>query len=286
MHLLLNKYNKIFYSALAVFTDYTDQMRKWTADTMTTPLYLAQDYIYIGCPHSFSSRFFLVDTVNAVTAKLSVEYYYGNNNWRSVKNLCDETSVGGVPFAKAGFITWDLPDDWVRNQVNSYPELPYGTNPRDDLGYFWIRIKSNATLTVTTKLKWLGMIWTTQDYMKVKWPEVDNVAYLPTGKNDWYELIEMSTGDVADDLNINNVIDYELQAKDINEMAKLTALKTMVNILIPMKSSETLDKMRLDFKDQYDRLLRKRFTNIDSDKDEKIDSQESQSYNNLRIVRN
>jgi hypothetical protein len=286
MHLLLNKYNKIFYSDNGVFADYTDEMRRWTSDTMTIPLTLSEDYIYIGCPHSFASRFFLVSTVNAVSARLTVEYYYGSNNWRSVKNLTDETSISGVPFAKTGFISWDLPDDWVRNEVNSYPQLPYGTDSRDDLGFFWVRVKSSATLTATTKLRWLGLIWTNQDYMKVKWPEVDNTAYLPTGKSDWYELIEMSTGDVADDLNINNIVDYELQAKDINEMAKLTALKTLVNILIPMRSSETLDKMRQDFKDEYDKLLKKRFKSIDLDRDEKINSKESDPFDNLRLRRN
>lgn len=286
MHLLLNKYNKIFYCDNGVFTDYTDQMRKWTSDTMTIPLTLNEDYIYIGCPHSFSSRFFLIDTVNAIASKLTIEYYYGNSNWRSVKNITDETSIGGVAFAKTGFISWDLPEDWIRTQVNSYPELPYGTNSRDDLGYFWIRIKASSTLTATAKTKWIGLIWTSQEYMKVKWPEVDNVAYLPSGKSDWYELIEMSTGDVADDLNINNIADYELQAKDINEMAKLTALKTLVNILIPMRSSDTLDKMRQDFKEEYDKLLKKRFRSIDQDQNEKIDSKESQPYDNLRLVRN
>jgi hypothetical protein len=286
MHLLLNKYNKIFYYDNSIFTDYTDQMRKWTSDTMTIPLTLSEDYIYIGCPHSFSSRFFLVDTANTNTSKMTIEYYYGKNLWRSVKNLTDETSVGGKIFSKSGFISWDLPDDWIRTQVNSYPELPYDLTPRDDLGYFWVRIKSDATLSATTKLKWLGLIWTSQEYMAIKWPEVGNSAYLPTGKSDWYELIEMSTGDVADDLNINNIIDYELQAKDINEMAKLTALKTLVNILTPMRSSESLDKMRTDFKEQYDKLLKKRFTSIDSDQNERIDDKESMPYDNLRLVRN
>ena len=285
MHLLLNKYNKIFYSDNGVFTDYTDEMRKWTSDTMTIPLTLGEDYIYIGCPHSFSSRFFLVSTVNAISSRITVEYYYGNNSWRSVKNITDETSVSGVTFAKTGFISWDLPDDWIRTQINNFPELPYGTNSRDDLGFFWVRLKASATLTATTKLKWLGLIWTTQDYMKIKWPEVDNAAYLPTGKSDWYELIEMSTGDVADDLNINNIIDYELQAKDINELAKLTALKTLVNILIPMRSSETLDKMRQDFKEEYDKLLKKRLKSIDSDQNEKIDDKEARPYDNLRLIR-
>jgi hypothetical protein len=285
MHLLLNKYNKIFYKGVTDYTDYTDQMRKWSSETMTVPLYLAQDFIYIGCPHSFASRFFVVDTVNAVTGRLTIEYYYGRNSWRAVKNLIDETSVNGVPFARSGFMTWDLPDDWIKTAINSYPETTYNETQADGLGLYWIRIKSSQTLTITTKLKWLGLIWTDQSYMKIKWPDVDNSRYLPTGKTDWFEMIELSTGDVADDLNIQNIIDYELQAKDIEELSKLTALKTMVNILIPMRSSETLSEMRKDFEAQYSALLKKRLKAIDTDGNETIDKKESLPFDNLRLIR-
>ena len=287
MHLLINRYSRILYNDNGVYTDYSEDMRSWITGSMVTPLTLSEDYIYIGSPYPFASRFVLMDStkLNDVSATLTVEYYYGKSLWRSVKNFRNESSYGGVPFSRSGFMMWDMPDDWEKNQVNSLPELPYNENSGDGKGYYWIRIKSSATLKVTTALKWLGLIWTSQDYMKVKWPEVDSTNYLPTGKTDWYELIEMSTGDVADDLNIANVIDYELQATDIDEMAKLTALKTMINILIPMTSSETLRMMKNDFELEYQKLLKKRLKGIDQNQDGKVDSDENRPMSNSRIIR-
>lgn len=285
MHLLLNKYNKVIYDDNGTFTDYTPQMRVWTADTMGLELVPSEDYLYIGAPHSFASRFFLVDTANTTAANFTVEYYYGSTNWRAVKNLTDETKVGGAPLSQSGFITWDLPTDWVKTQVDGMPELPYNESSGDHKGHYWVRISSSVQMSAGTTLRWLGLIWTTQAYMEVKWPEVATSTYLPTGKTDWYELIEMSTGDVADDLNINHIVDYEMQAKDVDELAKLTALKTMVNILIPMTSSETLRIMKEDFQRDYNRLLGKRLKGIDHNKDEKISDKEADPMVNTRMRR-
>jgi len=285
MHLLVNKFNKIIYDDNGSFSDKSAELTSWTSGTMSAGLVLAEDYIYIGCPHSFASRFVLFDTVNDVAGKLSVEYYYGGTNWRSVKNLEDQTSVAGVPFAKNGFISWDLPTDWIKTQIDGLPELPYDVSSADGQGYYWVRIKTDTTLNVATVIKWLGLIWTNEDFLTDRWAEVVTDRYLPSGKTDWYEVIEMSTRDVVDDLGIMNVIDYELQAKDIDEMAKLTALKTLVNILIPMSGSENLRIMKQEFKDQYNKLLKKRLKGIDTNQNEKIDKNEEKPMTNARIRR-
>lgn len=290
---MINKYARNLYYDGSDYTEHSEAMRSWESSTMTV---FAQSggYIYIGAPHSFAARFIRMSSnVNAVSANLTVEYYYRDktNPWRAVKNLRDETKVGTATLGKSGFICWDLPEDWVKTTIDIdgnetlVPELPYNQDAIDGYGYYWIRIKSSQVLTAGTAIEWLGLIWTSQDYMKVKWPEVDSSNYLPTGKTDWYELIEMSTGDVADDLNIANVIDYELQAKDINEMAKLTALKTMINILIPMTSSDTLRQMKEDFEKDYTNLLKKRLKGIDQDQDETLKKEEKQPMSNARIQR-
>ena len=287
MHLLLNRYCKILFSDNGVYTDYSDQLRRWTADTMEKNLVKNEDYILIGCPHSFASRFILMDgtNVNEIVSQMNIEYYYGNNNWRSVKNIADETSIAGATCAKTGFISWDLPDDWVRCQIDNKPELPYGTTSNDGHGFYWVRISASETLTIGMAIKWLGVIWTNQEFLLGRWSEVLDSDYLPNGKTDWYEMIELSTRDVADDLNIQNIIDYEMQAKDISELANLTALKTLVNILLPFRSSEALTEMRKEFKDQYTKALGVRLKCIDSDKDEKISNEEAEPISNARILR-
>lgn len=277
MHLLVNRYNRVLYDDDSVFGDYGQQITNWDSETMPGSLVLDEDFIYIGAPHSFASRFFLVDTPNSVTAKLTVQFYDNNtSDWADVKNLRDETSVAGAPFGQSGFITWDIPDTWISRQVNGVPELPEGqTNP---IGHpdtlYWIRIKSSASLDAGTLLRWIGVIWTSQALLKGRWDSVLSDKYLPDGETDWYKLIEISTGDVAEDLNIQNVIDYELQAKDINELSNLATLKTLVNILLPFRSVRHLQEMRDEWEKMYQKGLRKRLRSIDKNKDEKLDQQE------------
>lgn len=286
-HLLVNRYPRVLYDDNSSFTEYSEELRDWTTGTMGVELVPSEDYIYVGAPHTFAARFLLMDglNVNAVSSALTVEYYYGSDNWRSVKNLRDETRSGSATCAKSGFIMWDLPDDWVKNQVNSTPELGYNETAGDGRGYYWIRISASAQFTAGTALKWLGLIWTHEDYMEIIWPEFNDSKYLPTGQTDWYQLIEMSTGDVADDLNISNLIDYELQAKDVSELAKLTAYKTLINILIPMVSSETLQKQKSEYEKIYTKLLGKRLKGIDVNQDEKLTPNEDAPFSNTLLRR-
>jgi len=284
-HLLVNRYGKTLYDDNSSYADYSREMKAWTSETMGAVLTKDEDYIYIGQAHTFSVRYCLIDTVNDVSSAMSVEYYYGDSNWRAVKNLEDGTRYGAVTLAQSGFISWDLPTDWIKTQVDSVPELPYNVDSGDDRGMYWIRIKASETLNANTAIRWLGLIWTNEDFLTRRWAEVTNARYLPTGVSDWYETIEMSTGDVADDLNIQNIINYELQAKDIAELAKLTALKPLINILVPMVSSDDLRLMKKDFEIQYTKLLKKRLKGIDTNQNEKLDNVETKPMSNTRMMR-
>lgn len=287
-HLLVNNYNKIILDDNSVFTEYSDDMRNWNSGTMLIVLVAAEDKLYIGAPHTFASRFVLMDgtNVNSNGSALTVKYYSGSTNgWRAVKNLADGTKNITATFGRSGFVAWDLPSDWVRCQVNSLPELPYNSATGDGYGFYWTEWSVSADLSAGTAIKWFGMIWTSQDYMLVRWPEVLSSRFLPEGESDWYELIEMSTGDVADDLEVSNIIDYEMQAKDINELAELTALKTLINILLPMVSSESLRKMREDFQEMYNTKLKARIRAIDKNKNEKIDQKEGEDLGSSMIIR-
>ncbi len=284
-HLTVNKHNTILFSDNSVFTDNTSKLKKWGVDTMGVSMVAAEDKIYIGCNHSFAARFFKISTANSSSAVLTIKYYAGSTlGWLAVKNLADETSYGGVPFAIDGFISWDLPGDWVKNQVNSLPELAEDSSTGDGYGKYWIEITSSQDL-FDGLIDWIGTIWTNEDYLKIRWPEVCHENYLPTGKTNWYELIEMSTKDVADDLNIKNIIDYELQAKDIDELANMTALKTLINILLPFRSSESMREMREQFIELYNRAKTVRLKGIDTNKDEKLDIEEKKVMGNVRIIR-
>lgn len=275
MHLLLNEYNKIIYKT----NDYSLAMKTWNSNSLP----FTDEYIYVGAPHTFASRFIKILTANAVSANLSVEFYKGSNTWQSVTNLADETKNGLAPLGKDGFISWDLPKGWIKTQIEGIPELEPTVTAKDGEGNYYIRIGASAELLAD--IEWLGMIWTNQDYMAVRWPEVIKERFLPTGKTNWYELIEMTTSDVGKDLERSNIIQYEMQAKDIGQLADLTSLKCLINILTPLVSNEKYRNMREDFQMLYNTAKKANIIKIDENNNEEIDQEEKEIPNSFRMVR-
>ena len=274
-HLLVNNYGLTMYKT----ENKSQELSNWNSDNVN----VSDGYLYIGMPHTFAARFFYMSRVNTISSTMEVEYFKGNSTWSSVKNLADETRSGAITLAKNGFASWDLPNDWVKSQINNLPELDEDSSTGDGYGYYFIRI--SFTIDIDVDIDWIGLLWTNEDYMAQRWPEVISSRYFPSGKTDWYELIEVSTGDVAKDLEYGNMIEYELQAKDISQMAELTALKTLINILIPLVANETYRKMKEYFEKLYDIAKKAKIDKIDDNKDEKLDTNENNRFNSFRIVR-
>lgn len=275
MHLLLNEYNKIIYKTI----DSSFAMKKWNSDYIT----ITDGYIYVGAPHSFASRFFKIQTGNEIASSMTVEFFKGDDTWESVKNLADETKDGLAPLGKDGFISWDLPTKWIKTQIEGIPELKPDVTAADGEGYYYIRIGFSTPISAI--VEWLGMLWTNQEYMTVRWPEVTKERFLPSNKTHWYELIEMTTGDVGRDLERSNIIEYELQAKDIGELADLTALKCLINILTPLVSNEKYREMREEFRELYNIAKKANIRKIDLNKNETIEKDEEEIPNSFRMVR-
>ncbi len=272
-HLLLNDHNKVRYDS----TDYSQAMKSWDGSTMV----VTDQSIYIGAPHTFASRFFFMNAANTTASVMSVSYFAGSSTWNNVLNLADETRVGTAPLGKNGFVSWDLPDDWIKSQVDSVPELSGSIG--DGYGYYWIKIDFSIAINAT--VEWLGMIWTNEEYMSTRWPEVTSARFLPEGKTNWYELIEMTTSDVGRELEYDNILEYEMQAKDIGQLADLTALKCLINILTPLISNSQFREMREEFQKLYNTAKKARIRSVDKNKNEKIEKAEVESSNSFRMVR-
>jgi hypothetical protein len=165
------------------------------------------------------------------------------------------------------------------------PELDYTETVADGKGLYWARISTSESLKAGTLIQFLGLIWTNQNFLKLYWNEVDNARYLPTGKTDWYEIIELATRHVADDLNIRQLIDYELQVKDINDLGRITALKALTLILLPMRTSETLVRLYEDFEEMYQKASKKRLKGIDTDQSETLSSSEKKPSVSNSVIR-
>lgn len=125
----------------AAFTDYTTAANDTNEEDITlatvfgTP---ASDVLYVGADYEFSGLFLsLLDSLNAQTATLTIKYWDGGA-WTSA-SATDGTSASGKTLAKSGRVTWTLPSNWERRDVNDTGAL-----------WFWVQVIVSATLTAGT----------------------------------------------------------------------------------------------------------------------------------------
>lgn len=139
--------DKVFYSDGASDVDYTAAAQTAGGDTVPAGLVNGQDYLYIGSRHKFDNLTMTMDTVNAVTATLTVEYWNGTS-WTAVTNKIDGTLSGGATLAQPGNITWANSYTWAKHYLGEAGKKAT---------LFWIRISASANLTASTDLSSIYM---------------------------------------------------------------------------------------------------------------------------------
>jgi hypothetical protein len=98
----------------------------------------ATDRLYVGAVFEFDGLHVkLLDSLNAIASVLTVKYW-GPTGWTSL-TATDGTAASGKTFAKTGRITWDVPTDWERRDLNDTGEE-----------YFWIELSVSVALTSGT----------------------------------------------------------------------------------------------------------------------------------------
>lgn len=96
----------------------------------------ATDAIYVGLTRPFKGVLAdLTDSINGAAGAASITYW--NGAWSAFSSLSNQTLVSGVPFARAGRITWPEPADWLVREISE--EKAY-----------WARIQLSAAPTSGT----------------------------------------------------------------------------------------------------------------------------------------
>ena len=94
------------------------------------------DAIYVGLTAPYKGLLAdMTDSVNGAAAGCSITYW--NGQWSAFSSLSNQTVVAGVPFARAGRITWPEPSDWLVREV-------------EDVLAYWVRIQLSAAPTSGT----------------------------------------------------------------------------------------------------------------------------------------
>jgi hypothetical protein len=88
------------------------------------------DAIYVGLTMPFKGLLAsMEDAVNGAAASCSITYW--NGTWSAFTSISNQTLASGVPFARAGRITWPEPSDWLVREI-------------EDVSAYWVRVQLSA----------------------------------------------------------------------------------------------------------------------------------------------
>jgi hypothetical protein len=128
------------------FTDKTDDAINDTADDLNLATILATagtDAVYVGSTQAFRGvSWRVLDAPSAVSGTITVSYWA--DEWVAL-GIVDQTTQGGVLFARGGSMTWRVPSDWVKRPLSTSDPL------------YYVRVQVSATPTAA-KAGQLGVI--------------------------------------------------------------------------------------------------------------------------------
>ena len=216
------RYNRILWKSGASLLDKSLELSDILSDALTFNFVNATDYMYIASDLPFNHRYFDVGVVNALAASLTVQLWDGTS-WKDAIDVIDETSVGGVPFAKSGIISWGQDPDttlWGYDDTDEMTGSGVETGPKI-IGLYWARLKWSADLTGTMTLKYVGHRFSNDSDLEAEYPDLSRSALknaFKTGKTDWNDQIVIASEYLVEDLrggknlirNANQLLDWRL----------------------------------------------------------------------------
>ena len=149
-------------------------------------------YMYVGSLWPISGFKYYMETVNASTSTLDVEYWDGSA-WVSVTTLVDGTSSGGVSLAQTGTVTFD---DTSASSMASIINQTY---------IFWFKVIVTVVDTGTT----LSQVTTKSEVQKIQdiWDGAFR-AILKFYRYDGSTLIDNSANVFSEDFSVTNEATY------------------------------------------------------------------------------
>jgi hypothetical protein len=204
------------------YTDLTTTAGDETANDVALASVFATigtDRLYLGFEGEADGfAVFMRDAFNAIASVMTVKYS-GPAGWTAL-TASDGTSSSGKTFAKSGRVTWTIPTDWQRTEVNGTDEL------------LWIEVSISVALTAGTKASQVLQVKAPEGLKKVvAWQALGYIAmtraaqapsteyWMHKARNQWktgymdeadklYESLRDKGGIPIDD-DEDNVIDPE-----------------------------------------------------------------------------
>lgn len=279
--------NRILFSDNGSLIDHTSVLENYHLYSANIPMVLNEDYLYIGSSLPFNHLYFKIDTVNSNASDLSLDIWNGTQ-WNACAEIIDETSIGGVTFAKDGFITW-TPDKltlWGQDDTRfNGIERVTGLGQATIYDKYWIRLSVSSDLSPTTALGWVGNIFSTDDDIGTEFPDLlrsNTLNGFETGKTDWEEQAVRAAKIIVNDLIDMKLISGSGQILERHQLMPASVMKTAEIIFGAFGDDFRDDKVEAS--KEYKARISKNIFTLDRDNDAIVDDRE-QTFTQAKLVR-
>lgn len=186
-------------------------------------------YLYVGQKSPFTSLFFYINTVNAVTATLSIEYWDGTQ-WRAVADMLDGTLTGGKTLARSGTLKWYRDPDYSWGIVDDTTEngSPTELSTIRIFDMYWMRINASDALTSGANAKQIAYTFTSTQELNNYDVEISGFyASFETGKTDWIREILTASKLTLMEMKRRGLAQYNGQLVSMDDFAIPTTFKCL-----------------------------------------------------------
>lgn len=260
------RYNRILWKSGATLLDKSVELSDILSASLVFPYLTATDFLYIGSDLPFNHRYFDVSVFNAIAASITVELWNGDG-WVAAIDVIDETSVGGVPFAQSGVISWAQnknSSNWGWDDTNLMNNSGIESGPMID-GLYWVRLKWSADLTGTTALKYAGHKFSSDIELGAEYPDLARATLktaFKAGKTDWNDQCVIASEYIVEDLrgqknlirSANQLLDWRLlKHAGVHKTAEIIFRafgqdyeENLKNAIIAYKKAVSVGKFNID----------------------------------------
>lgn len=190
------------------------------------------DYLYIGQYYAFNNFHIHLDTANATSANLDIEYWDGTQ-WRDCVDILDGTKVSGATFAQSGVIQYSPDPDYSWNRVSDTSES-YAPTEMQTLNIhemYWLRLKPSANIDASTDAFVISYAFTTTQQLNDHDIEISTYYdRFASGKTDWIKEIKTASRYLVADLRRKNIIQDPAQILRFDDVSLACEWRTLALI--------------------------------------------------------
>ena len=207
--------SRTIWSDNGTINDLSVALGNFKSGAQVFPFVTAEDYLYIGSDFAFNHRYIDVSVVNDQSGTLSIDIWDGEA-WNAAEDIIDQTSVGGVPLAQSGVISWVADDDelWSRENTNDDGDSVTGLTGVKIRDLFWARLKWSSDLNALTAINFIGHKFSDDNDLEVFYPDLTRTAVkaqFKAAKSDWNIQNIQAAEEIIKDLKRTRIIKSENQ---------------------------------------------------------------------------